>query len=1754
MALEVRSKKRQPHIRQQVMKFRLWLEADKFKNYIFVGENLTSDITKILKKSSLNKVDYDALKQVFGKNYKELLELSSPTNTIYIFKSINPDDNINWLKKKIFTYLREQVKLQSPDHLYAWTNITYHKTHEIVYNFLNNCFKREKRIGIEYFRMCVKNYFGASIPSTDAKYIDVQQAKQLLEGISMVRHAEPLFFRYVYDTFFEYVNYNPFIEGTAQTQNEDLDKLNINSYDSLLLESFGLEFVEDDVINITTFNIVETLLNNLQKSKKDKVLLKYFPSATQKISNSSIETTVQFVDAIDEAEARVKSYDVSEHVKSGSFVNFLQIKVNDSNFNQRQDLSKLFEGLRTSKECPFIKFKAINNIHYKVFKESLVPLKNDITQKWATNAIQSAKSIENTYVLLKIHYKQDAYCSLVIYDNLSFELKFNFNIMMRESLEDIEMFIPIINSYVGQVAELYPKAYIPDVHANFLRSPSASSSAKIVKLMTVNNVRSDKYKMNHRNFEKTVRNVLFPYFNIINNPNKNVLHLQYKKVDNFQKLENIQTFITSNYALSRDEVIRKIMSEFMLSVGEAENEYEKWLAKNELEVMKLGDKSFIKPKSDNFVNIKLRLTSTIDMSFLVSGAKSRTVHDRIVDLMQVLLVMSTEKISEKKEVAVEKIDNEMFVTKSNSGSFEPSFMESAALKDLDMFDDFDDDLFDDDDDLKALEMEFLKEMSSSSKNANVDDITNTKVSKKKSTGNAGEEDEEGSVMKSYFMDLLKTADKDLFDYKVPKDQKVSKRYSTICQWVDRRQPVVVDQDELKRIQEFNKNIKYVKTGSTPDLEQKNFYICPQIWCPKSKIALTYDDYKNKYNESCPYPEIDEAPILLESKSFWGVGEKGLTRDHFPGFLDPYKHPRKFCLPCCFKMEAKEGSKNKHKENTCKNQWNISQEEDEQETFGNEKYIKAEHFVPLENSRYGLLPKSLNELLQNKSCGNGLDGKGLMTEKTNCILRKGINQKSQSFITALISVLDNPSLTNSSMVLEKIAGSLDMITFASLEHGKIMKLFINKDFDIYNKTNFQQFVKWFTSDKQKYYISAFNLNSIKRDLDELRGDFHFDREKLTKSKEVIREFLIYNAYIHFLDYLVNPLVEKHYNVLIDYIATEHKWLNPNHYNIIVVEHEPSEGKIHMICPFSRNAKTLFDMTDPFVFLFKQNNYYEPLCHVKMVDGDLTSSTKFVYKNAPTIIKTLINFYLDNCSVKEHDKRDLITFLRSIGLEPLTYVIDYAYRVCGMICKGNGLYIPFHEKSDIYELQGTRFIYLDEVIEYHSNATESEIREIYQKLYRFTNDKFYMIQIVKSSDGTRISGVLLGNKEFAPVDFSRKKDTSYIAQLFVDDLNIFIEQKDKDKREDIILGERQQRQLFDRFASRIQALLENDTTLAKEFKFILDPQNPFPKGYKRQKLRQLLQSITATVLKKADITENELMTFSGRVIEDLLARVYVNEQNIFMRQMFGMKKKFNKAPNEILFDHKDVLDGRLQEKISLIENPYVSLMKRLDSYMKDYITEFTEFDEMEFMRAYVNNTSLYEDIPYKFRKILPKHKLLIYNQYNTNTMYDIFLRLSKTLKSTNEINIDTNVVRSVVLKHIIKDFQKDNLETFYENPSYAFNAKVLKLKTKSANTLYEIFESLNYYPSFYELVILSSIARVNVILIGRKRKDNDDGIDIIYNNSSKYIILSHAYNRFLYYDLFQLIVKDSSSPNPKFIFRKHEISPAFVKYLSTKNITL
>ena len=1271
--------------------------------------------------------------------------------------------------------------------------------------------------------------------------------------------------------------------------------------------------------------------------------------------------------------------------------------------------------------------------------------------------------------------------------------------------------------------------------------------------------------LNYSNFNNVLQNMLFSFFNIIRNPNKNILHLQYKKVENYLNYEVIQVFITNHFVKDKTEMIKRITNEFVISTEDAEKEYEKWLSQNEMEVLKMGDKVFIKPRNDNFVNVKVRLTSSIDFNFNIEGAKSYDIQQRIFHLLCVLIDMSNKKTSlvDKSNVVLTKLDNFVYGTTNDPTSLSSNATPKNNKVDDDFdnlelgeFADYDDfgDLFEDDEDLKALEMEFLKEAQQQVKqqaNATNDDDDDVDDKKPK---------DEDSIMKSYFMNILKSADRELIDYKVPKGQKLEKRYSTVCQWNDRRQPVVVNKQELDNIKKFHPDIRSVKTGSTPELQEKNFYICPQVWCPKSKVALKYKDFKEKYNEQCPYPDIEEKPILL-TNHYWGKGEKGLTREHYPGFLDAFKtHPKKFCLPCCFKKEPKEGNKNKQKENTCKNQWSTeAPDEEELEVFGNEKYIKGEIFVPLEASRFGMLPKDFNELLGNKVCGNGFDGKGLMSDKTDCILRKGINQKSQSFLSALISMLDNPNVTSIATFLENFNAHIGIEQFISLENGKVLKLFINNDYDIYNPKYFNEFIEWFSDKEQTSYIKAFKLSSIRDELVTLpKNERVFNTERLKKHKSILREFLIFNAYYHFIKYINDNSVEKNHNLLIDYVQTEHTWLNTQHYNVVVIEYEPAENKTHMLCPFNRNAKKVFDASDPFIFIFKQNNYYEPLAHVKIHRGDIIAQTKFVYKTAPPPIKRLLGFYLQNCSTDptENTALDIELFLGTITNRPIKrYVIDYSFRVCGFLVSVINLFVPLKNKVDIYDLKQTEFIYYDEVPRYKCFLDQSNIEQVFIQLYKRTGDKFYKPShaLYSQDNMNRIVGFILNDSYFIPINYDEAKDYKYVHDLIEDDLNIFIEYEREDERKIRIKADTTKKLQYQAFYESVSQFIENHKQLKQELQFLMDKENPFPKAYRRKKLYQLVNSVYDNKQFQSFLTSNSTVNtslFTSHYVEDILTTASSNTHDILLKQMFGVKKKYKKESNELIFEQRDVIDGKLADKIKFIRNPYASLMDRLDRHVRDYIFEGYERDELDAFKRYYNPATTYEDVPYKFRKILHDYKLIQYTPntpYTSNTLYDIFLGICKAKGMTHITDINT--LKTFVQKQIIHGFKHNALDELYENPSFAHNAKLMKMKSLTLDNIMTVVESMNYYPSEFELMMLVKIAQVRVIVVGRKTKENEQGIamypDLYHGNYNRYIVMCQSYDRFNHQDVYQLSVINSSSKTPKIIMRKHEVSQPLLR---------
>ena len=104
------------------------------------------------------------------------------------------------------------------------------------------------------------------------------------------------------------------------------------------------------------------------------------------------------------------------------------------------------------------------------------------------------------------------------------------------------------------------------------------------------------------------------------------------------------------------------------------------------------------------------------------------------------------------------------------------------------------------------------------------------------------------------------------------------------------QPVVFTKEEKEKL-EKNKQAFYdniIEYGSTK--KNQNFYACPKVWCPTSKIPL--DPSLDKYE--CPLE--NEEPIEM----FWG---KDKIKKRFVKLIKP--NEKGICAPCCGKKEQKQ---------------------------------------------------------------------------------------------------------------------------------------------------------------------------------------------------------------------------------------------------------------------------------------------------------------------------------------------------------------------------------------------------------------------------------------------------------------------------------------------------------------------------------------------------------------------------------------------------------------------------------------------------------------------------------------------------------------------------------------------------------------------------------------------------------------------------------------------------------------------------------
>ena len=744
---------------------------------------------------------------------------------------------------------------------------------------------------------------------------------------------------------------------------------------------------------------------------------------------------------------------------------------------------------------------------------------------------------------------------------------------------------------------------------------------------------------------------------------------------------------------------------------------------------------------------------------------------------------------------------------------------------------------------------------------------------------------------------------------------------------------------------------------------------------------------------------------------------------------------------------------------------------------------------------------------------------------DAIFRKGVLLSKQSYGEALITVLDNPEITNANQLYRVIHDNIDIITYISLENGRIMKMFIDTSKTVYDKASFLAFYEWFKN--QKKYILHMNLSRLLKEIEDAGKVFN----NLQHHHEVLREYIIYQSFINFKKYLLNDRIAKEHLVLSDLISNNlYKYINIHRYNIVHLEYNADNEKIYFHCNVNRESP--YNLNYPFVFLMKRHVYYEPLIHIKINEGSIVMTPTFL----PTFAKMreIINFVSNNCITSKTKGQsqgfqltNLFNFLKGIDYKVKYTVIDYGYKTCGLILNHN-LYLPLMNREDIYYDENVRYVYINDVPRFKCMLGKDDVKSLYEKVGRYMKQDYSISSFVEEKDKV-VGFQLKNNKLFVPMNVSI---TSNISVTFQDGLFIFIGHEKQDRRVELYKRFAHDNDKLSGMVKDIKSKINNDDNLRAQITFLLDKNNPLPIVYKKQKLAELIKSLD----------NSNSYAMDDKYIYKLYTALN-KHSGLYQRRV----NRFIHGDEELLLDHSDLLAGRLKEEIDFAENPHKAFLDVVDDIEHVYI--FDELKEVSYED--IINSDMFEEVPTKWRKILKGYSV-INNEgcYNQKYIYNVFQKISDDITKGHGFKDDLYYVS--YKNKIVKAFTNTNsgkgtssgTGEILSNPWLEQHFKKRK-EVPTLEKVLEAHESPFYYPSLFDIRVMAQLAGLNLVLIGRKTLKNPDGLEVLYNNSDFFIILLYMYDRHNVLDVFQVFCDGK-----KIYFKGGELPAEFKDILNKK----
>jgi hypothetical protein len=1662
-----------------------------------------------------------------------------------------------------------------------------------------------------------------------------------------IKITEPFGTKYVDDSSFRiFSECNPFVL-TSELLNNIPEK---GTYRVMREGSITIENVSpyENIINVA---FKSNVLNTKENQQNPQILSFYFPkpNTLEKPQGKDMTTIINLSQKVQhEVENKMKTI-LDKQTPPTYSVTYLQLRINEHLDSQKVDLRTIFESFETKKEVPFIKYVSNTQLpRFKLYRSSIssttsnMRIPTDTLKSWTerktkrTRGVPYQKQTSLNHIIFKVFYGNindtSKYISVILYEDGHVDIKYSFGKHETTTVKEITTHFKKINEHLIKDIRDNVENLEPIDSKFWSKYDKDSQMIKIVALTLTYDIPTNTKKINITNMEMLASS-LFPYFSSLPVPktlnNKEVMHLQYKRISNFVKLDNIKFFLNRNANDMRNDkvtALTEIKNRFGLTEEEAEKAYDDWMNSQKVQLVQIGRGFYYKPANSDNISILIKPT-TYNTRVVIDGITQIKYAQRIVSLITFLqeFSKSPERLSfikDKTTIDVEEYDDAVHTEIKDDD--QPTLRDLQDEELMSGDEETDDGDYEEDDELLGeYGINIAEEDMKNSEKSNTDDIKpdneNNKLQDKR---HEQEEKEKVPIHTSidmkdsqkYVIKMLQNADPKLF----------SDKYSSRCQWAQKRQPIVINHAEFERLKldhpDLSKN--HIKYGTTEEKKKRNVYICPQVWCPVSRTVMTKEQYDKK--QSCPNPNEEPLLFYVNDTKYWDDGNK----KGYVGFVT------NTCLPCCFKKAPKPENMQK-----C-----IPPEKDEK--IDNEPktnpdnvagpshapppnvvtYIAVSSLIPIGPNKLATLPQEVSYIFKNtQQC------KGAINDKMNCFIRQGQDiTNGQSFLACIEKVLWNNKLkhakhkkdtTNQKTFVQDFLDKLTRKQFILCQNGELASMFLDESRSINSTEEYKAFCKDFVAKENIDYVSFFKLSKVR---DALMKDYTSFNEmkqhnQTSISKKILREYLIYNAFTNYKRYIFDVSTIKTHETLLHILVHDSKY-NPKGYNIVILDYDAKTKNVFVDCP--QWLKQTTDLTKPFVFILKHGTFYEPIYYIKArstTDYNLILEHSY---HGDVRIKDIIDFYAKNCQLIENDQYDsfsIYTYLNTNDNKVQYQVIDYEFRLVGFIVyvktktpeneiQKHLVFVPCHDKNPVI-LPKTTIIYTNEIVEVISETDKTIVEPLFKWLYDLTKQPCY--QIHKTLPAPH--ALIMKDGTFVPLSKTLREQHD----LYIENMNIFIGWEENDKRKVYVKDEETKNLLFSIIKKEVDTIIDKhrDELLKKEIEFLRDFDSTFPFWFKFEKMRSIIRKFVSRVASHGiitsdmeDLKKQNDKTCSGLVKENCNGFCHWNQEitrqgvknakcmvmlpeewnDLFIDKLtylfLAAKGKSNDNTDivnkqyalrnntkQIMFNQKDVDNGRLKKIEELIRNPYTFASKMLDQYIQEILDKDIVLKPRSLLGEILNEgNKAWENV-----SVLAKTEIFgmdkdfsiemdatqwcvnVQSVYDPSYIFKLFNYIGSFIGFKGKFN--ERIFKEIVKNKIIQEFNKNDIGLFNMlrnmNPSFDGIYKKIFLKKpklkksddtdeitrthiKSPNQIFEIMNNENYKISEYELSVMAELFNVRVLLIRRKQGIREYAACIRTSKpSNKYIILrqkildSSQYD-VIPYDSYDIIVKNKNNPQVVF----------------------